>query len=273
MITEPEMVDSSDDGDDDRPGGVEAVEAIEQGPLPPGGAAGRPGGAWWHRSWAWALAGVLVTSAVWAGVLRSTHDDDSGTPDLHGYHLAESPCTGQNLQPLVDRLSATTVSSDNGPVITGSTLDHVSCDLTGDTSSGDGWSTSYTISVTVDLHKKTDPSPEFEDAVKVAVSAPGGTLFGGNVYVPSTDQHTEPLSGLGDRAYLTTGTFSQSVNVQHGGAVFSLSISADNAWNGEGAPPTKADGAAERPLVADTRAYAAELPRTVRHLMSVLAKP
>jgi hypothetical protein len=267
VITEPEMADES--------GGDRFADVLGQddGPEPPAGGGGFPGGAGRRYPWFWALGGIVLASAVWAGALRAIGYGHTNAPDLHGYHLTESPCTGQNLQPLVDKLSATSLNSDNGPVSTGSTLDHVSCYMTGDTAAGDGWVTSYTVSVSVDLHKKTDPKVEFVDATQVAVSAPDATLFDGKVYVPRSDRRTKLLTGLGDRAYLTTGDFSQSVNVLHGGAVFSISVSANNVWNGQGSPPTNADGSSERPLLVDTRPLAAELPRTVRHLMSVLTKP
>lgn len=266
MITEPEMADESGDGrfadvlsDDDRP---------EQ----PGTGARFSSGAWRRYPWVWALGGIVVASAVWTGVLRGL-DDGTDEPDLHGYHLTDSPCSGQNLQPLVDRMGATALTSDNGPVSTGSTLDHVSCSLYGDRTNGDGWVTSYTVSVTVDLHRKTDPRTEFEDATKVAVSAPNATLFDGKVYVPRSDQRTRPLSGLGDRAYLTTGPFGQSVNVLHGGGVFAITVNANNQWNGTGNPPANADGSPKRPILVDTRPLASDLPATVRHLMKVLATP
>lgn len=270
MITEPEMTDESGD---DR---IADVLSDDQGPRPPGrswrpGEVWRPGETWRRQPWVWALGGAVVASAVWTGVLRGVDYGHTSAPDLHGYHLGENPCTGQNLEPLVDALGATSMNAMPGPVSTGTTLDHVSCDLNGDATTGDGWVTSYTVSVTVDLHKKTDPRTEFEDSVRTQVSAPNATLFGGTVIVAHSTRTTKPLTGLGDRAILTTGANIQSISVLHGGGVFSVSVSANNQWNGTNPPPTHADGSPTRPLLVDTKRLAAYLPRTVRHLMSALA--
>src|SRR5882757_9637222 len=88
MITEPEMADGSGQG---RPGDVRSD--ADESP--------RTGGGRRRRPWIWALGGIVVASAVWAAALRGTDYGHTAAPDLHGYHLDDSPCTSYNLQPLV----------------------------------------------------------------------------------------------------------------------------------------------------------------------------
>ncbi|MBD0737777.1 hypothetical protein [Streptomyces sp. CBMA29] len=263
MITEPELTDGSDD---DRP-----VDVIGDDDRPRERRGGRLSGLNRRRGpWIWALCGAVVASAVWAGVLRGTDYGRTAAPDLHGYRLVD-PCTVAALQPLVDMIALTSMSEIPGPMSVGSTLDHISCSLVGNTEEHHGWITSYTISVGVDLHKKTDPRTEFEDGLKARDADPPDPAAGSSVVMTHDPRTSRPLTGLGDRAFLTGDSTSQTVDVLHGGAVFSVGVSATEEWIDMSERPTDAGGSPERPPRVDTKRFGAELPQTVRHLMSVLS--
>lgn len=249
------------------PGRGEAGDVVSGGGRRPwrGGAAGR---------WPWlrVLGTAAVTSAVWAAVLHGTGYGHTQAPDLRGYHLDGSPCTTENLRPLTDALGVQHFDLDPGVTHKGAALDHVACTLSAVASLGDGWTTTYTANVTVDLHKKTDPRTEFEDAAHTqdltrALSGPG-------VYIPQPDPGiTKAVPGLGDSAYETTSHTRQAVHVLDGGAVLSLTIDAANQWQGTGTPKPDSDGAPLRPALADTTSLRPDLVPTMRTLMRVLSSP
>lgn len=210
-------------------------------------------------------AAVVVTSAVWAWVLAATggaHD-----PDLHGDRIPDDTCTVEHLRPFTEALGLQEFEADPGVVLRGRTLDHVSCTLFGTRSAGDGWTTQYTASVTVDLHKKTDPRAEFEDAGRLqddtlALAGQGSYATTAAVGV------TRPVGHLGDLAFTTLSESRQTVRVLDGGAVLSLSIDGTTQWQGSGRPPTP------RPTVADTKFLRPALLPTMRQLMrSVTSGP
>ncbi|MFJ4408399.1 hypothetical protein [Streptomyces sp. NPDC088910] len=263
MITEPELTDGSGD---DRP-----VDVIGDDDRPREPRGGRLSGVRRRRGpWVWALAGAVVASAAWAGALRGADYGRTAPPDLHGYRLAD-PCTVAALQPLVDMIGLSSMSEIPGPMNVGRTLDHIACRLVGNTSENDGWITSYTISVSVDLHKKTDPRTEFEDGLKARDADPAEPAAGSGVVMVHDPRTSRPVTGLGDRAFLTGDSTSQTVDVLHGGAVFSIEAGATEEWIGAGERPTDAGGSPEPPPHVDTKRFGAQLPRAVRHLMSVLS--
>ncbi|MFG1806080.1 hypothetical protein [Streptomyces sp. NPDC049040] len=262
MISEPEMA-----GEGDAPQAVDLVSHTDRPPLP-----GRFGA----KPWLWALGAVVVTSAVWAGVLQGTGYGRTAAPDLHGYRIGDSPCTNHNLQPLAGRLGAVSFGQGFPEINRSTALDHVSCQLIGWSTPGDGWTTNYTIAVTVDLHKKTDPAAEFDAASSTERPTPSG---GGDSYsslLLFLDDHarTSHPQGIGDRANLVTGQYRQSLEVRHGGAVFTLTLSGTDDWDSSrGKAPTNADGSPTRPGVTDTSAFGKDLVPTMRSLMRALTQP
>lgn len=143
--------------------------------------------------------------------------------------------------------------------------------MTSTSSHGDGWFTWYVITVTVDLHKKTDPRVEFEDTYDAPDASPTLQEISGYFIRPSADAVTKPYPGLGDLAYATSGKTHQSLAVLHGGAVVYLTVDSGFSWERTDDPPAHADGSPQRPPLADTTRLKPDLPRTVRHLMSVLS--
>jgi hypothetical protein len=211
---------------------------------------------------------VAATSLVWATVLTATSHGHTHGLDLHGYRIPDSTCTAVNLQPFTEALGLQEFDADPGTVLRGPTLDHASCTLSGTTSAGDGWTTQYTATVTVDLHKKTDPRAEFKDDGRIqnaTLVVPGQ----GTYAVPFTTGVTKPVTGVGDLAFTTVSDTRQAIRVVDGGAVLSLTIDGTNQWQGSGPQPT-ADGADVRLLVADTKFLRPALVPTMRHLMQVL---
>jgi hypothetical protein len=224
------------------------------------------------RPWVWAACAVVVTSAVWAGALQGTGYGRTSAPDLHGYHVDDgNPCTYMNLRPLTDHLGTQAFGQQVPMVARSPALDHVECELTADTADdGDGWTSTYTVAVTVDLHRKTDPSAEFDASGEAVGGRPHipGTLF----LVVDVPEKTSHPSGLGDRANLVGSQFRQSLAVRHGGAVFTLTLTGVNVWNtAHGKEPVNADGSATRPGVIDTSPLRGDLVPTMRTLMAALA--
>lgn len=256
MITEPEM-----EGAEDGPS-ADVLDWDERAPGSGGGGGRRP--------WLWAVGGVAAASLVWAAVLQGTGADHKKALDLHGYRLPDTLCTPYNLEPLTDRLSVAGYDFGDPSIHRGSTLDHGFCTMTGHTVSDTDWAIFYTISVTVDLHRKTDPRAEFRDialAEKPAL-APGSS--GTFAYYPDSPEVTTSYPGLGDQAYFTTSAESQSLHVRQGGAVISVGIVGAPGWIGKGVPT---GDFADPPSQASAGIPALHplLPKTILHLMGVLS--
>jgi hypothetical protein len=149
--------------------------------VPAGGGRGR-------RAVLWALAGALVASAAWGGGVLLTRDDSGSSADLRGYTLRNDLCATADVSAFRSKYPQV----DNSPTTytaKGDTLDEMSCNE-GLEMSGSSYSDAY-LSIQVDLHKKTDPAPEFAD-----------TWLGWKQHGTSYD--VVPVSGFGDEAYLVT---------------------------------------------------------------------
>ncbi|MFI1096808.1 hypothetical protein [Streptomyces sp. NPDC020917] len=277
MITEPE-IDPGEPGTGAGEGGAgdggvgdrtqDARELLSGGERAWREAASGPG-AGRRAPWIWALGGFAAAAALAAGALQVTGYGRTPAPDLHGYRLASDLCTSLHLQPLVDAIGAPGMTAVPQPTRRGATIDHTSCQLAGSVSHGDGWSTDYTVEVTVDLHKKHDPRPEFEDAVRdeAASPAPGASLL--PVPPPGEATVVTAYPGLGDRAYLAGSRTRQALGVVHGGAVLSLSVQAANTFTVAGSAPL-ASATTTLPGPTDTTSLRPALPASMRLLMTAL---
>lgn len=259
MISEPEM-----EGEGDPAEAVDLVSHTDRPPLL---------GRFTVKPWMWALGAVVMTSAVWAGVLQGTGYGRTGAPDLHGYRIGDGPCTNLNLQPLAGDLGSVSFGQGLPEISRSTALDHAGCQLIGSSTQDDGWTTTYTIAVTVDLHKKTDPTAEFDAVSRTERAKPsGGDIYSLLIFID--DQKTTHPRGLGDRANLVVGQYQQSLYVRHGGAVFSLTLTGTNEWDTtRGKPPTNPDGSPKRSSVADTTAFRKDLAPTIRTLMRAMTQP
>lgn len=238
MITEPEIEPGepgSQDARDLLSGGERAWRDDGSGSGPRRWLGGRGTGR--RAPWIWALGGFAAAAALAAGTLQVTGYGRTAAPDLHGYRLNPGLCTSLHLQPLVDAIGAPGMTAVPLPTRRGATIDHTACELAGSVLHGDGWSTDYTVEVTVDLHKKHDPRPEFEDAVRdeAASPAPGAALL--PVPSPGEAASVTAYPGLGDRAYLAGSRTRQTLGVVHGGAVLLLSVQAANTSTSAGSAP------------------------------------
>ena len=219
--------------------------------------------------WRWVLGTAVATVVVGAATLQAVGYGEPSRPDLHHYRLSgDGPCGGDVLQPLSSafgpgRTDSTALVSRTGPV-----LDQGQCLFTARVPlAGTQWTAWYKVTVTVELHKKTDPAPEFEarnrhygpdlDAFAVAAT-------------DATDRVT-PVTGLGDRAYLLDGhRLDHALTVLHGGAVLTIDAAADEPWAGPGtAPPPDAAGLPPEPPGLPPLHEA--LIASMRRLMSALS--
>lgn len=258
MITEPEMSDEF--------GGAPATgdSAPLDGSTGTAASVGRP------RPWLWAVGGVAVASAVWAAVL---HADAGRTTDLHGYHLSGNPCRGDALAPLERAAGAPGFAASDAMVSTGPAVDELSCTLSAAAPVGRGWGMDYVVTVTVQLHKKTDPRAEFDNAGHVKVSSVPGDAPDESALIVTTDTRAlsaadvHPVAGVGDEAYVLTPEASdQTLKVLHGGAVLTLRISGYNVWNGPGS--SRVDSSAPE---ADLTHLRPAMTTSMRRLMASLS--
>lgn len=261
MIGEPTMEDGADDG-------------------PSGDVLSDSGEAAWagrgRRPWLWAVGGIVVASAVWAAVLHGRGD---AGPNLHGYHLGSNPCTGDALTPLKAAVGKQGFVASRAAVSRGPALDKLSCYLSTASQVGDGWATTYSISVSIELHKKTDPRAEFEDTRHARVSSlPGGTdpdapgdtalALAVSDFGFSSGADARSVPGIGDEAYLLSSrTAGQALAVLHGGAVLTLRISGYTDWNSTD-PSAAAPGEPKAPDLAPLRPAMTD---AMRDLMASLA--
>ncbi|GAA1352708.1 hypothetical protein GCM10009612_11720 [Streptomyces beijiangensis] len=205
-----------------------------------------------RRPWLWALGGAVVASAVWAGGLFAYERGRDEGIDIKGYAVGSDICVRARLPSLAAALGPSTMEIPW--VKYTAPLDRARCDMT---LAPKGMTTglSYDVSITVDLHKKTDPVPEFEAMRDV------------DRYSSDAAAKVEEVPGLGDKAYMLTTLAADSrdpeLRVRDGGAVFRLVLG--YGWNGnegEKQPkdPTAEEIAALQPaMIEDMRALMAAL--------------
>uniref|UniRef100_A0AAU3IC16 DUF3558 domain-containing protein n=1 Tax=Streptomyces sp. NBC_01393 TaxID=2903851 RepID=A0AAU3IC16_9ACTN len=150
---------------------------------PPSGGKGTAG-----RAVLWAAIGAVAASALWAGgilVLGPLGDN----ADLAGYRAKANLCSA------VDYTALRTEYAEEDNLPTHSALKHKAidqsyCSISLKTSSSSSYADAY-LSVEMDLHKTTDPAPEF-----TAVWSEYAQRY--------EDYEVEEVSGFGDEAYLVT---------------------------------------------------------------------
>ncbi|MDX2527343.1 hypothetical protein [Streptomyces europaeiscabiei] len=161
------------------------------GGYPPGGypALGAPpttGGG--GRAVLWVLVGAVVASAAWAGGVFLLGKDDTEA-DLRGYRAKSNLCSSVEYSSFKNEYP----EEDDAPVnnsLEHEALDQSYCSISLKTSSTSSLSDAY-FSVQLDLHKKTDPGPEF-------------TALWSEYDQRYEDYDVDEVSGFGDEAYLVT---------------------------------------------------------------------
>jgi hypothetical protein len=171
---------------------------IPQQAQPPGARRGGTPG------WLLGVGGVVLASAAWGGALFATGVVGGGedSPDLAGYRFAADLC---------DTADMTAFETDYDPSGTGprslsaqdEALDLSSCEFSLEPAgaSSDDYSSFY-ITYEIAWHKATDPEPEFAASVGAFEQ-----------YTDSDGYHdyrTEPLTDLGEEAYIIYGDNAES---------------------------------------------------------------
>ncbi|MGW2962456.1 hypothetical protein ACWDGI_28890 [Streptomyces sp. NPDC001220] len=154
---------------------------------PPAAAPPSAGGNTAGRAVLWAVLGAVVASAGWAAGLYLTGGLGNGA-DLRGYQAPANLCSSADYSSFKDEYPVDD-SSPTKNVLKDPALDQSYCSLSlkkTASSYGDAY-----LSLQVDLHKKTDPGPEFTATWK---------KYGDS----HTDYDVSPVSGIGDEAYLVT---------------------------------------------------------------------
>ncbi|MEV5149636.1 hypothetical protein AB0L14_36005 [Streptomyces sp. NPDC052727] len=160
------------------------AQAPQYGPVPPvppdgGGGAG--------RAVLWAAVGAVVASAAWAaGVLLVGGQSDSA--DLRGYSAPSNMCSSADYSSFKDEYT----QNDSSPTRTSlkdKALDESYCSL-GLKKPGSSYADAY-LTMQLDLHKKTDPAPEFTATWK-------------NYGDSHTGYDVDAVEGIGDEAYLVS---------------------------------------------------------------------
>ncbi|WP_327291172.1 hypothetical protein [Streptomyces sp. NBC_01198] len=163
----------------------------QPGAAPAGGPRGGAG-----RAVLWAVVGAVVASAAWAGGVLVL-GKDSGKADLRGYTSKRNLCDSSDLTafkttyPKPDK-SPTSYTSDRPSMV--QMYCSESLDKEDSSSSDTSYSYSY-VSIEADLHRKSDPGPEFGDHWK---------SFEDHGSAPDDKYTTTAVDGFGDEAYLVT---------------------------------------------------------------------
>ncbi|MFC9587733.1 hypothetical protein ACFVJ8_33570 [Streptomyces yangpuensis] len=231
MISEPEL-----DGawESARP-----PEAAQDDAVP----ARRPGRPWW-----WVAVAVVVTSALWAGGLYAFGDRMRPAGPEVRYAVPDNLCE-QFEAPALGR--AMGGFADSSPNRTGRhpAMDWASCSYDGGGSGG------FSAVVLVELHKKSDPAPEF------ALGSYDERIFGADV-------SWEEMPGLGEQALVRRSEAGDGLQlrVRDGGAVFIVELMFF------GPPDAETDTRAAPPARPDQDTLTAAAVEDVRALMAALRK-
>ncbi|MGW7528682.1 hypothetical protein [Streptomyces sp. NPDC054783] len=198
-------------------------------PVPPsgGGAAG--------KAVLWAAVGAVIASAAWAGGVLLAGGKGDGA-DLRGYSAPSDMCSSADYSSFKDEYP----EGDSSPTKTSlkdTALDESYCyvDLK---KTGSSYADAY-LSMQLDLHRKTDPGPEFTAQWK-------------NYGDSHTGYDVSPVSGIGDEAYLvsqdtTRGSSSSGARyatlaVRDGWVTYTMSYSAYlTSYDQDKNPPALSD--------------------------------
>ncbi|MER6561281.1 hypothetical protein ABT300_26815 [Streptomyces sp. NPDC001027] len=214
------------------------------GPPPPTGG-GRAG-----RAVLWAVVGALAASAAWAaGVFLIPSGSDV---DLRGYSAPVNLCNSTDYSSFRTEYAA----NDSTPThnsLGDDALDEALCNLSLK-KTGSSYADAY-LYVQLDLHKKTDPGPEFTATWK-------------NYSESHSGYDVEAVTGIGDEAYLvsddttssssTSGSLYATLAVRDGWVTYTMSYSAYySSYSNDKDPPTLSEVSGW--LKTDSRATLAEL--------------
>ncbi|MER7108603.1 hypothetical protein [Streptomyces sp. NPDC000229] len=219
-------------------------------PVPPGAG---PGGRKAVPGWLWALGGVVVASAVWAGSLFATGTLGGAEADFAGHRYQENMCDSTPLDAFRKRYELEEeTDSDNRFASRQKGIDQSYCSRSlKDPKADEGSLANIYVSARAEWHKATDPAGEFA-SLQLSHEDRSDKTYA---------YETEAVEGFGDEAYLVTekrgkdkdGLGGMTLAVRDGWFTFELRWS----WFG-GGPDDKTTPPAEHEvramLEADTRA-------------------
>ncbi|MFJ6483198.1 MULTISPECIES: hypothetical protein [unclassified Streptomyces] len=234
MITDPEL---------DEEWKTEALEPARSAERAPARerATGGPG----PRSWLWALGGAVVASAVWVGGLYA-FGDRTAEPEI-SYREPKNLCQDFKARALsgitgdMQKKKPVNLESDHPAVYT------ARCGL--ENAWKDEVDPDFNVIAQVALHKKTDPSAEFDAPDLRTIAYAGGV-------------RTAAVPDLGERAVMNvmSGDTWLVLKVLDGGAVFTLEAGANTFAETNGRPATDVD-AVQAAMIEDVRELLAALKK------------
>ncbi|MFF5184526.1 hypothetical protein ACFY30_12165 [Streptomyces sp. NPDC000345] len=221
---------------------------LQQAPYPVvGPPPARGGGA--GRAVLWAGLGALVASAVWAaGVFLVGTGAD---PNLRGYTAPTNLCNAADYTSFKDEYTDT----DGAPTrnrLEDDALDEGLCSVSLKKTTST-YADAY-LYLQLDLHKKTDPGPEFTASWK-------------NYGDSHSGYDVEPVTGIGDEAYLvsndttsgsSSGSLYATLAVRDGWVTYTMSYSAYYSSYDDDTDPPTLDEVSDM-LKTDTRTTLADL--------------
>ncbi|MFE7181163.1 hypothetical protein [Streptomyces erythrochromogenes] len=234
MISEPELDGSWESA---RPAEVAQDDAAVPAPGP-------------VRPWRWVAATAVATSALWAGGLYAFGEPSAAAPEVR-YAVTDDLCGQFKAPALAGALDGFKVSAPQeggrDPA-----LDWAACSHEGYDAAGAG---GYSVSAMVELHRKSDPAPEF------ALGSHYERLFGG-------DGEWQEMPGLGEQALVRSpgGGDGLQLRVREGGAVFVFEVMFF------GRPDEETDPRATPPGLPDRETLTAAAVEDARALMAALRK-
>ncbi|MFD4788460.1 hypothetical protein ACFWN1_15670 [Streptomyces sp. NPDC058459] len=209
-------------------------------PVPPTAAGGGTAG----RAVLWAVVGAVVASVAWAAGVFLT-GAAAGAADLRGYAAPSDLCSRADYTSFKDEYTA----ADSAPThssLKDTALNESYCSASLK-KSGSSYADAY-LAIQLDLHRKTDPGPEFTATWK-------------NYADSHTGYDVDPVEDIGDEAYLvsrdtTSGTSSGSryatLAVRDGWVTYTMSYSAYLSSYDSDKDPPKIDAVSDW-LKTDTR--------------------
>lgn len=148
-------------------------------------------------SWLWAVGGVVVASAVWGAVLVATADGSQNPdperprPNLAGYAYTADMCAAADTTAFDADYEPEGYRDPSGTAFEHRAVDRSACTFYL-TPAGGGSLSSLFLTYEAVWHKRSDPRPEF-----------AATYRGQEQYQDvNYDYEVEPISGLGDEAFL-----------------------------------------------------------------------
>ncbi|MFJ3233837.1 hypothetical protein [Streptomyces sp. NPDC086787] len=212
-----------------------------QGPYGPAAAGGRGAG----RAVLWAAVGAVAASAAWAAGVFVI--GAGASPQLRGYSAPSNLCDRADYSSFKDEYP----QDDSAPAHTSlkeDALEEGYCSITLK-KTGSSYGDAY-LSIQADLHKKTDPGPEFTATWK-------------NYRKSHTGYDVEVVRDIGDEAYLvsqdttsgspSSGSRSATLAVRDGWVTYTMSYSAYLSTYNQDKDPPRLDDVTDW-LRSDTKA-------------------